>query len=82
MNPRVKAVIPQSGYKLLLTFTNNEQKIFDVSPYLEKGIFVELQNELIFNTVKPCLGSIEWCNGADLCPDMLFEDSVTIKTNP
>lgn len=75
MNPRVKSVIAQPEYKLLLTFTNDEVKTFDVLPYLEKGIFAELRNKTLFNSVKPCLGSIEWSNGADLCPDMLYEDS-------
>ncbi len=34
MNPRVKEVKPIEGYQLLLTFTNNEIGIFDVSKYL------------------------------------------------
>ena len=31
----VKSVKPLNGYKLLLKFENNEEKVFDVSPYLD-----------------------------------------------
>ncbi len=77
MNPRVKKVKSNSDYTLTLTFTNEEVKIFDVKPYLEKGIFRELKNLSLFNSVKPFLGSIQWKNGQDLCPDTLYLDSIT-----
>lgn len=73
MNPRVKDVIPQKDFSLLLTFENGETKRFDVKPYLEMGAFKELKDESVFNSVKPFLGSIQWSNGLDFCPDTLFE---------
>jgi hypothetical protein len=76
MNPRVADVKPEAGYMLRLWFTNGEVKRFDVKPYLEKGIFAELKDLSIFNSVKPFLGSIQWINEADLCPDTLYLDSV------
>ena len=72
MNPRVKDVKPSPDYTLTLTFQNGEVKIFDVKPYLDKGIFKELQEKSLFNSVKPFLGSIQWRNGQDLCPDTLY----------
>lgn len=75
MNPRVKKVIPGENYTLHLTFDNGEEGIFDVSPYLDKGIFTQLKDQSIFNSVKPFPGSIQWVNGLDLCPDTLYLDS-------
>jgi hypothetical protein len=75
MNPRVKAVKANPDYTLTLTFTNGEIKVFDVKPYLDKGIFRELRDRNEFNSVKPFLGSIQWRNGQDFCPDMLYLDS-------
>jgi hypothetical protein len=75
MNPRVKDVKPNENYTLQLVFENNEKKIFDVKPYLDKGIFRELKDESLFKTVRPFLGSIQWKNGQDLCPDTLYLDS-------
>lgn len=74
-NPRVKTVRPNSDFTLTLTFTNGEVKIFDVNPYLNTGIFKELKDMSLFNSVKPFLGSIQWKNGQDLCPDTLYLES-------
>ena len=81
MNPRVKSVQPKDFYKLFITFENGEKGIFDVSPYLNRGIFSQLKDKHIFNSVKPFLGSIQWKNGLDLCPDTLYLDSEKIKDN-
>ena len=75
MNPRVLNVIPNNDFTLSLTFTNGEVKIFDVKPYLDIGIFKELKKREIFNSVKPFLGSVQWINGQDFCPDTLYLDS-------
>ena len=79
MNPRVIAVHPNPDYTLTLTFTTGEVRSFDVKPYLGIGIFQELQDKGLFNSVRPFLGSIQWKNGQDFCPDTLFLDSVAVK---
>jgi len=79
MNPRVVAVLPRPDYTLELTFTNGGVRIFDVTPYLNIGIFRELQDLRYFNSVRPVLGSIQWRNGHDLCPDTLYLDSVPVS---
>jgi hypothetical protein len=76
MYPRVQDVKPNPDYTLTLTFVNGEVKVFDVKPYLDKGIFKELRDKSLFNSVKPFLGSIQWRNGQDFCPDTLYLDSV------
>ncbi len=42
-------VEPLEDYKLLLTFENNEKKIKDMKPYLNKGIFKKLKDINFFN---------------------------------
>lgn len=68
-------VEPIDNFKLLLTFDNGEVKVFDMKPYLTHGIFIQLSNIDIFNSVKISFDSIEWSNGADLCPDVLYNES-------
>ncbi len=80
LHPRVQSVQPEAGYMLRLTFTNGEVRRFDVKPYLSKGIFRELKNPAVFNSVRLCLGSIQWANEADLCPDMLYEQSQPVAS--
>lgn len=78
MNPRVVSVTPNSDYTLLLTFSNQEKRIFDMNKYLNIGIFKELNDIEYFMKVKVVLGSIKWPNGQDLCPDTLYMDSIPV----
>ena len=72
MNPRVKDVRPNDDYTIDLIFDNGEERVFDVSPYLDKGIFKELRDINMFKSVKPVLGSVQWKHGQDFCPDTLY----------
>ena len=75
----VKSVKPIAGYKLFLTFENNENKIFDVAPYLEIGKFSELKDISLFNSVSICFDSIEWSNHLDFDPELLYQKSKAIE---
>jgi hypothetical protein len=74
----VKNVLPKEGYILLLTFENGEEREFDMKPYLESGIFRELKDIEMFNTVRTCFDTIEWGNDADLDPEFLYRKSIRI----
>jgi hypothetical protein len=78
MNPRVINVKPIQDYSLYLWFTNGEEGILDMKPYLDKGIFKDLKDVSMFNSVRPFVGTIQWANEADLCPDTVYLDSVKI----
>ena len=71
----VKDVKPLEDYHLLLKFENNEEKIFDVKPYLEIGKFQELKDEKLFKSVRVSFDSIEWDNQLDLDPELLYHKS-------
>ncbi|WP_420207964.1 DUF2442 domain-containing protein [Candidatus Electronema sp. JC] len=79
MNPRVKNAVPDKDYTVKMIFDNDEEKLFDVKPYLEKGVFQELKDMQIFKTVRPVMGSIQWKNGQDFCPDTLYLQSKEIS---
>ena len=74
----IKGVHPINNYNLILTFENGEKRQFDMRPYLNKGIFHELQDILKFNAVRISFDTIEWENEADLDPEFLYKNSVTI----
>ena len=75
MNPRVKDVKPNTNHTITLTFANGEVRCFDVKPYLNIGIFRELKDISLFKSVRPFLGSVQWKNGQDFCPDTLYLES-------
>jgi hypothetical protein len=68
-------VKPLEDYKLLLKFENNEERIFDIKPYLEIGKFKELKDKNLFETVRVSFDTIEWNNGLDFDPEVLYEKS-------
>lgn len=72
MNPRVKRVVANDDYTLTLTFENEEVKVFDVKPYLDKGIFTELKNKAYYKSVKVIDGTVSWNDRQDFCPDTLY----------
>jgi hypothetical protein len=79
MYPTIIKVIPQENYQLLLTFDNGEKRVFDVKPFLNWGLFQELKNIDIFNTVKTSFDTIEWENEADLDPEILYLESKAVE---
>jgi len=79
MNPYVKSVQSQDDYCLLLTFENGEKRIFDLKPYLSKGVFTRLQNIALFKTVRVVSGSVEWHGEIDLSYDTLYLESKPVK---
>ena len=73
---RIKKVEPKDNYTLYLTFTDGKAGFFDAKPYLDKGVFKELLNTSLFKSVRVGHGTIEWANGADLCPDCVYSETV------
>jgi hypothetical protein len=78
MNPRVTKALPESNYRVYLEFSNGERREFDVSPYLEKGIFRRLKDKDYYRQLRVSMGTIEWPEGQDFCPDTLYELSQAI----
>ena len=79
MNPYVKQVRPLDDYQLLLVFQNGEQRIFDVKPYLQRGVFTRLQNLAAFRSVRVVAGSVEWLGELDLSYDTLYLESQPVS---
>lgn len=79
MRPKVIDVKVLDDYKLEILFDNNEKRIFDVKPYFKFKIFQELrEDKKKFKQVRIDGLSIEWENGADICPDELYNCSIKI----
>ncbi len=75
----IKNVQPTPNYQLILTFENGEKRQFDMNPYLGIGIFRELKDVSLFNSVKVSFDTIEWDNEADLDPELLYNNSKIIN---
>ncbi len=78
MSPVVKKVYPNPDYTLKLVFENGEERIFDVKPYLDRGVFRKLKDLKKFYSVRIGEDTIQWSGGQDLCPDTIYLDSVPV----
>ena len=79
LQPKIIDVEPLSGYKLKLKYETGETKIFNVSPYISGDWFLQLKDEKYFKSVRIIDGGngIEWCEGHDIAPHELYENSIT-----
>ena len=83
MNPKVKNVVVEKDFKLVITFTNGEEKVFDVRPYLEIGVFKSLKNVAMYSTAHVEYGTVVWQNNVDFDPDTLYlEGKSTVTSGP
>jgi hypothetical protein len=72
MNPLVVSVEAVQNHVLKLAFENDEVKLFDASPFLDKGIFKELQDLNYFKQATVAFGSVEWPHEQDFSNDTLY----------
>ena len=75
---KIISVEPLDDYKIILTFSNNEKRIKDMKPYLNKGVFKKLKDKNFFNSVHISFDTISWDDEIDLCADTLYETSYPI----
>jgi len=80
MNPYVKSLKVLDDYQLALEFENEGWRIFDMKPYLNRGIFSRLQNPTLFEAARVVAGSVEWPGGLDLSYDTLYLESQPVES--
>ena len=68
---RVISVEAKENYTLLVRLSNGKVGEFDVSPYLNKGIFKELKNIGYFGQAKPAFGGVIWPHEQDFSADTI-----------
>ena len=78
MNSHVTCLTPQPGHRLLLEFANGETRLFDLTPWLDKGVFRALRDSPEFEQARVVDGSVEWPGEIDLSYDTLYLRSVAV----
>jgi hypothetical protein len=74
----VTSVRPLPDYRLDLVFDNGAHRALDMSPWLKRGLFAQLRDPRLFGTVHVSFDTVEWENGADVCPEVLYEKSAAV----
>ncbi len=68
---KVKKVSANNDYTLSVELSDGRSGIFDVKPYLEKGVFTQLKDKDYFRQVRPFFCGIAWPNEQDLSADTI-----------
>ena len=58
-------------YRIKVTLSNSNKGIFDVKPYLDKGIFKQLKDYNYFRRARIEFGTITWPNEQDFRPETI-----------
>ena len=77
LRPTAVNVVAEPDYRLKVEFDNGEIKHFDVKPYIRGEWYGQLADEAYFHAVKTDGYTVCWPDGQDLCPDELYELSVS-----
>jgi hypothetical protein len=80
-SPDVKKAKILDDYIIHLIFTNGQEKIFDLKPYLKYPVFKPLQDKQELQSFRIVEGTIEWSCGADLSPDTFYLESKPLRNN-
>jgi hypothetical protein len=70
----VKTVKPMPGYKVYVEIEDGRKGIFDLNPYLDHGVFRELQDVNYFNQVGILFGAVTWPHDQDIAPETLLAE--------
>ena len=68
----VERVAPRDNYHLELEFNTGEVRLFDVSPYLEMGVFRSLKDQSLFAKAYVAFDTVCWPGEIDIVPETLY----------
>ncbi|MFH1007351.1 MAG: DUF2442 domain-containing protein [Candidatus Latescibacterota bacterium] len=71
----IVTVEPRKDNTLLLVFENQEKRLFDMAPYLEKKPFTKLKDSPLFMKARVAYGTVVWPGGIDIAPETLWDCS-------
>lgn len=76
---KIITAIPRNDYSIYIELSNGKTGTFDVSPYLDKGIFAELKELNYFFKVKTRGRAIHWPHDQDFSADTIEIEMVDKK---
>ena len=68
---KVISVEPMEDHRLRIQLSNGKIGVFDVSPYLDRGVFHELRDAEYFRRVSVAFGGIMWPHEQDFSADTI-----------
>jgi len=81
--PKISAVEPLPGHRLLVTFTNGEQRWYDFASRLDSGPFTALRSETLFKCARVDVGGygVVWNDDLDIAESELWLNGQPVGEN-
>lgn len=76
----VKIVKPLPDFRIYVEIENGRKGIFDLTPYLDHGVFRELRDVHYFNRVGVIFGAVTWPNQRDIAPLTLLSEMLPVES--
>ncbi len=61
------------GYRLGLVFEDGKEGVFDMTPYLGRGMWRAVSNPVSFSAAHVCDGTVAWSRHVDMAPEVLYD---------
>ena len=61
------------NFELELLFNTGELRLFDMKPYLSRGVFTRLKEPSLFNQAYVTLDTVCWPGNLDISPATLYD---------
>lgn len=61
------------NFELELLFNTGELRLFDMKPYLSRGVFTRLKEPSLFNQAYVALDTVCWPGNLDISPATLYD---------
>ena len=78
----MKSVKPMPGHRIYVELEDGRRGVFDLTPYLDHGVFRELKETAYFNRVEVLQGAVTWPLEQDIAPATLLPGLNTVPGEP
>lgn len=78
----LKRLKPLSNYRIYVEIEDGRKGIFDLTPYLDHGVFRELRDAHYFNQVGISFGAVTWPHNQDIAPETLLAEMIPAELTP
>jgi hypothetical protein len=75
----VTTVKPLAGHRIYVELASGRKGVFDLTPYLDHGVFRELKDPAYFNRVGIQFGAVTWPNDQDIAPETLLAEMTPVE---
>lgn len=81
MYPKIISISPNDDYTLLVTFSDDKVKLYDMNPLLTKSPFNQLRDKNLFFSVQVDVGGygVSWNDFIDLSEYELYVNSKEVE---